>query len=109
MRGRPCSRAKIWLKHWCLEDGARGTRTPDLLGAIQAAASPELAYIRGFPGCGGAAEVRLSGRFPPISARDRAKEHALWPDLTSRSWRVACPTGSAGLVPSPAGRPDPCS
>ena len=27
--------ARIWLKHWCLEDGARGTRTPDLLGAIQ--------------------------------------------------------------------------
>jgi hypothetical protein len=26
--------ARIWLKHWCLEDGARGTRTPDLLGAI---------------------------------------------------------------------------
>jgi hypothetical protein len=63
--------------------GARGTRTPDLLGAIQACASPEFGVFAGFsrrlrPG------LRLA--FRPVSAHfgwDRAKNSTLWPDLRS--------------------------
>jgi hypothetical protein len=46
---------RTWRKHWCPGDGARGTRTPDLLGAIQALS--QLSYSPG-NGCRG----RISAR-----------------------------------------------